>query len=359
MKPKTFSFFLIAVLGLFLSCNNEDSPTPDGNENVDNEAVAIQLRLKRKMLLNNLCYTDSLEDGTLCYTPRHGEVLEEVTPTVRYIGVDSLVEAQNYFRTSLSLPYEQDEDVSEEEIYNVYIDNCHLEFKKSVVPGEYARVTIDCPELKDVLTEIVFIPNALWPSNDSGSPFAYGSLWKNNENGRYYICVRDCHGGKTGIMLTFDGGWSEDWFRKYDYHQDCPFVVYYNCASYDAFSGLTDLVLHQPTKFKKMVEKLNQQTTDSDTKRICNAILAGKWMDFNVGSHEWDKHLWWAHYCYDVTMNYFSLSLHDRLSAGETSRTKKWNKFYTHEDTPANGEPSSSFEFRYGYNKDNWAAIYR
>ena len=377
MKFNKISFLLLLSSILFLACNKDSNLPSEDSELVKNDTVAMMQRLYRRMLVDYLCDTDTLTEGRICYIPRHGEVLDELTPTVRYIGVDSLKEAQRYFRFCLSLPPTEGEERSEEEYYTVCVDDCSLEFKESNTPDEIARLTIDCPELKDVLTEIVFIPSSLWPSNDSdkSTPFSFGSLWKKREGDKdwYYICVRECGQGHKGIMLTFDGGWSEDKFSKYmdTYGGISSFTISSNCASAEAINGFVDLIENHPNRFEHMVQEGFEGEKDSETRLLCSNIIK-RWKNKRLrldeviayGNHQWDTDYVWLDnynkrmYWYVITRP--CLNITKPLGITTPSLHCSVLTYGKGEYQTAAIRPTSSFEFGYDFKieeEDGWTGL--
>lgn len=375
MKFNKISFLLLLSSILFFACNKESNLPSEDFELVKNDTVAMMQRLYRRMLVDYLCDTDTLTEGRVCYIPRHGEVLDELTPTVRYIGVDSLKEAQRYFKFCLSLPPTEGEERSEEEYYTVCVDDCSLEFKESNTPDEIARLTIDCPELKDVLTEIVFIPSSLWPSNDRSTPFAFGSLWKKRVGDKdwYYICVSECGQGHKGIMLTFDGGWSEDKFSKHmdTYGGISSFTISYNCASSAAIYGFKDLIENKPTRFIEMAKAFDGEKS-SETGILCLRIaerLQTKRLRLDeviaYGNHQWDTD--WEFIFFPVFRYWYVITrpcLYITKPLGITTPSLFCSvlTYGKGQYQTAETRPTSSFEF--GYDFDNktgsgWTMLYR
>lgn len=69
-------------------------------------------------------------------------------------------------------------------------------------------------------------------------------------------------------------------------------------------------------------------------------------------SYRYDHHLWWFHYCYDVTM-YKTTIFYDYTCSS-------WSVYYTHRETPRRSTASHSFYFTPEFNNDkDWECLYR
>lgn len=367
------------------SCNNNQLDTTKTLEELYEDSLELRVKqMDRTQLLYNLCEIDTSANNNVSYIPRHGKVLNEATPTIRYIGVESLEEAKNYFKVSIAL-LPKEEDVDNWTFANIIdIDDCYLEFAESQASGEIARVTIDCPELKSIITDIIFIPRSLWPENDRSSPFQYGSVWVEDnvdiKKSTIYICVRPCAYGQKGIMLTFDRGWGTIKYDVCTYYQG-KFELYSNCASYDAINAFASLVNDNPKKFKAVFDAIDVFLTeriiltDTDWSNLynngilipdvknaifrernetyvkCSEAINKKYLHFNIGSpnpsdpQKAEKY-WWAkaRWYYLVKVGYYVMKYNSEKGRYDNG---SWTTTFKEKDTPYNVWPSYSFEFDY------------
>ena len=384
---KTFVNLILCLCMLMIvhSCNDNSIDVIKTQEELYEDSLEIRERqLDRDQLLYNLCQIDTLTDNRINYIPRHGKALNGITPTVRYIGVESLEEAKNYFKMSIAL-FPEEEDIDNWKFINtIDVDDCHVEFTESKSSDKIAHVTIDCPELKSIITDIIFIPRSLWPENDQSSPFQYGSVWmKDNKYDAdqitFYICVRPCGYGQKGIMLTFDRGWGTITYDECTYCQG-EFDLYSNCASYDAIHAFAALVNDSPKKYQaafdairaKCIERyrLDDPYTVQWYKEHWNldgveGILEAKkrtydkfkkainkeYMHFNVGSpnpsNPKKAEKYWvakARWYYLVKVGYYVMEYNSEKGRYDTS---SWTTTFKEKNTPYNVWPSYSFEFDY------------
>ncbi|WP_281644825.1 hypothetical protein [Bacteroides zoogleoformans] len=364
---KTFSRlqFIKMLLLLFVgftmtACrdSNDDIPSDDDTK----EVTQIYQKLQRQTLLKSLCTVDTLADGTIAYTSRYGAVLDETKPTVHYVGINNISEAHAAWNGIVSVFNESESDTFEGN--KVHLNDMKLSFSISENEEEMARIEVDCPELSNSLTSIVFIPNERWPENDIGSPFLFMSFWKNKKTGLLYLCVNKAQGSR-GIMLTLGGGCEEDKFRKYTHWQG-EFTLWMNTADEQAFNCLANIMQCYPSRYALALEKIGTITREF--------VLFGKQFTyypyrytlfhelFNLSGdssitfdrgHDWDYHLWRAYRCYDVTV-YRTTFYPDRTCS-------HWRQFYTHKNTPVPTEGSHCFYFDQSFkvNPEEWECIFR
>ena len=206
-KNIIFTLYVVCTLMLVLSSCGKDSDTEDQKQEVEDvEAAKTRENMKTEGIMQSLCEIIEHEDGSIEYQPRIGAAIYDVSPTIYYTTAESLEEAEGrYYNIIGALNSSLDQQIRDKEITQ---GDIHLKFEKGS-SSEIARIKIDCPRLKDILTEIVFIPSNKWPENDLASPFLFMSIWKQISTNHIYVCVRKSQGSK-GIMLTFDGGWSDD-----------------------------------------------------------------------------------------------------------------------------------------------------
>ena len=348
-KNIIFTLYVVCTFMLVLSSCSKDSDTEDHKQEVEDvEAAKKREDMKTEGIMQSLCEIIEHKDGSIEYQPRIGAAIYDVSPTIYYTTAESLEEAEGrYYNIIGALNSSLDQQIRDKEITQ---GDIHLKFEKGS-SSEIARIKIDCPRLKDILTEIVFIPSNKWPENDLASPFLVMSIWKQISTNRIYVCVRKSQGSK-GIMLTFDGGWSDDWFRYYNYWQG-SFYLWENTAQPEDFNALAGAMKYSPSKFSNMFSKLEQYdcTTMKIIKTLYKELSPSRSVTFD-NSYRYDHHLWWFHYCYDVTI-YKTTFYYDYTCSS-------WSVYYTHRETPRRSTASHSFYFtpEFKSNKD-WECLYR
>lgn len=298
-KNIIFTLYVVCTFMLVLSSCSKDSDTEDHKQEVEDvEAAQKREDMKTEGIMQSLCEIIEHKDGSIEYQPRIGAAIYDVSPTIYYTTAESLEEAEGrYYNLIGALNSSSDQQIRDKEITQ---GDIHLKFENGS-SSEIARIKIDCPRLKDILTEIVFIQSNKWPENDLASPFLFMSIWKQISTNHIYVCLRKSQGSK-GIMLTFDGGWSDDWFRYYNYWQG-SFYLWENTAQPEDFNALAGAMKYSPSKFKKMFSKLEQYdcTTMKIIKTLYKELSPSRSVTFD-NSYRYDHHLWWFHYCYDVTI---------------------------------------------------------
>lgn len=334
---------LMFVLIVFAMGSCHDDKVPDQYD--EEEAERIYEELKTQSLITNLCEMDTLHDGTTRYVSRWGRLLNQITPTIYYVGVESLEEAEStYFSILSALQEDADSPVTD---YDIRQGNCHLSFIVENKPDEIARIDIECPDLKEYLTSIVFIPLEHWPENDASSPFTFLSLWK-NKAGDYYLCVREAKGDR-GIMITFDGGYEEEKFTTYTYWQG-NFSLWKGTASIDAIECLCRALKYNNDRYSKMLAKLNAQS-NRGTKGNRFISLFEKNSVILDRNYVYSRGLWWAHYCYYLTI--YKTTINSDYSWSH------WGRYFKHKSTPVKDEASHSFYFEPNFDKSGWTCIFK
>jgi len=341
---KSIILVIVGALALTLSSCSNDNET--ATEEQEQEALDASIResLKTRGIMKALCQIDTLDNGKLSYTPRIGKALESATPTVYYtIGYDLEDARQTFNGIIVALNEDEEKDLNVDEVRQ---GNIHLKFSESNTPGEVARITVDCPDLKDVLTEIVFITEERWPANDGASPFNLLSIWRYQN--RIYVCVRDATSDE-GIMLTFDGGWSEDWFKKYSFWQG-EFYLWEHTASSEAIKNLSHLLLYKNNFYKTMLDKMKERV--SNPSRIWEDAYSGLTMYFDH-DYTYDHGLWLFFNCYYVDLHKSVINNRYKYDFSE------WTVHFEHDIQPYRGRPSHEIRFNPGFNMSGWECIYK
>ena len=340
-------WFLMMLTALTLTACSKDDDNDNGTQEEDAAELAqIQEKQQADLMVNALC---SYNATTATYTPRIGEAINATTPTIFYAIANTADEARSKYegivgitRTGSSSTATLPTDVKRGDL--------HLTFAPSTAAGETARITVDCPRLASVLTAIVFIPETAWPENDdTPSPFNFLSVWRQKSTGYYYLCTKASYGG-GGQMLTFDGGWEEDWFTRYEHWQG-QFYLWKNTASEKAFDGLCDGLKYSQDTFRALLNALSSKGASSTTCAMLTSLFNGGEATFDV-DYTYDHHLWWAYDCWDVTMKKL------QISAG--GKQNYYSVVYTHKDVPVRTTASHSFTFEptYTVNNAEWELVY-
>lgn len=339
-KKLMIGLFLLGLLAFgFTSCSDDDPDTPAvENKDDEKEILAVKEEMKTEGIVQQLCHVTMLEDSTFQYEPAMGKALYEITPTVYYEPVSSLEEAEKVFRRIIS-PLNTDSLGNDNtKLREITQGDVHLKFELGSSSKELAKIVVDCPRLRDVLTEIVFMPKDQWPENDYASPFMYWSVWRYKPTGHLYLCVKSAGGG-PGVLLTFEGGWIEDWFKKYDFWQG-SFYVWQNTAKSADIEALGYSFCYEKDNVSKVIEKLKEKILAGELKptRTIEVLLDlqnGRKFTFDTKC-TYDYHWYWVAHCYDVTVYRTEVS-----NAG----CQNTSSFYTHKEVPRKEWPSHAIYF--------------
>jgi len=351
---KTLSIALSALMAItIISCEKENEKNLQQKEQ-EARSAAILDSLKTRGILNALCRIDTLDNGEIDYAPRIGTALEPSTPTIFYSIAYDLDYARSVFCGIISsLNTNSRENLSVDEIRQ---GNIHLTFSESNESGEIAKIAVDCPDLKDDLTEIVFVKEERWPDNNTYSPFNLLSIWK-YEN-RYYVCVKKADSGE-GIMLSFDqgNGWATENFDEYTYYQG-KFSLYKYTASSEAFYNWAYLMTYKADEYNRMLNNLGERGSNKWRDMFRN----GGEITFNR-DYEVTHGLWWIiHSCYYVTLNKTTVYCH-KDKGGWQFGSSDYYDYYEHTVAPVNAEPSTEIRFSPvqggQFNYTGWECIYK
>ena len=265
---KIFYLMAVAIVAVaFTACSDSQESTPDvPDAPTEDEEKALADLCSYEMMLAQLCDKDTLH-VVPNYTLRLGEVLDNARPDVYYVGVESEDEARSYF--SVYFPKMEFADS-----VGIQVDATKVDYGKygsvSYEPrdgkSEWAVVNIDLPELKDVITQLVFIPKAKWPTNDA-SPYNPGEVFfeegKYRDEVRLWLCVQDWSCGHDGILISWDKNALKREIREDDYkfYEKVTNGVY-NIAGSEAWKSLAHFYYSETNKFIKMYDKLYRYITD-------------------------------------------------------------------------------------------------
>ena len=301
MKHLLSYFVAIAFMmmsPIFISCSDDsETQTPANDE--DEKTAAEDLR-NYEMMLAHLCEKDTLQIVPH-YTPRLGEVLDNARPTVYFVGVESEKESHDYF--NIYFPKMEFTDC-----IGVQVDATEIDYGKfgsvSYEPrdgiSEWAVVNINLPELKDVITQLVFIPKAKWPTN-AYSPYNPGDVLRENNTNRIWLCVQDWNCGHDGIVLSWDESQVTKTDRS-DHYKSYTKVTNgsSSVATREAWNALAHFYYSDPVEFCNMYDYINAQQwyKDSGCKFLggfADNLRYHNWEDetFQVGEM-WDHKYYWV-----------------------------------------------------------------
>ena len=333
-----------------VGCSNDEifeaSTTSTPQEELglsDAELAQLEETTAANMMLKALCDIDSTS-GKTTYTPHVGKVLYSATPTVRYMVADSKEEAEREY-TNIVLALLKDGNTQPE--HDVKKGDVHLTFVNGVNAEETARIIVDCPRLKDVLTTIIFLPRAVWPENatQATTPFTLLSVWKYLPTNALYICVREPY-GCDGIMLSLSNYNLEQ--RKFSVGFN-DFSLYTNCASVTAFDCLADLMKYREKSFDTMVKSVKEKVNANDQTLM---MLDKIWNTKTKVTFDLD---------FDATVLFGNLaSLKISRVSFQNKEYKKWTDSYTFKTCPKNdASHSMTFALNYKRNDSEWEKIYQ
>lgn len=310
-KKLMIGLFLLGLLAFgFTSCSDDDSDTSALETEKDKkELLEAREQAKTEGIVQKLCHVTMLEDSTFLYEPAMGKALYEITPTVYYEPVSSLEEAEQAFRRIIS-PLNTDSLENESAgLKEVVQGDVHLKFEQGSSSKELAKIVVDCPRLHDVLTEIVFMPKDQWPENDNESPFTFLSVWRQNSTKNVYICVRASQGG-PGLLLTFDGGWREDWYKNNTYFQGQFHTWIETCRDED-IEALGYCLRDNYDMLSQACERMLERGGNTTTYNILNGLLQAKGQ-YKVKGHDfysfdtkatYKNKYWWAKFRWYYIVN--------------------------------------------------------
>lgn len=331
-----FALLLIISSAFSLySCDEEESnrsnyvedniPIKTGSSNFVLPDSVINEELKQ-MLLSNLCYVDTINDSTFKYSHRYGH-RDEADTTLMYMKSNYDGDALSFFKSLLPAGEEKKLIVNGNNMTYSIPNEGSITYSYEGNSDIEARIYVDFPEIPDI-KEIIYIPADLWPYNDVSTPFRLGSIWKNADNNRVYVCVKEFSGDHDkGIMMTFSGGWK-------DYYYD-GFNMYTECATQRAWEKLSDLYTSYNSKFNQAEEQ----------GAIPSRVRQG--YCYTVGNHTSKfKLVFTRHYFYYVRFN------NNKFEFSTFTIDAPWEEIKS-----ADMSPSSSFEFGTTKPSGNWKKI--
>jgi hypothetical protein len=359
VSPWSLVACAFAVIFTVAACSDDDNHTQNDISDSTERYEKLRLdSLRYELLLRQLCDVENLYNATIAYTPRYGEALHAATPTIYYVGVDTLPQARGTWQCITSAV--RDSASATAQINEVSILNMHLSYTEGGAGDELARIDVECPELANVLTSIVFIPAKRWSSNDEDSPFGFLSVWKEDSTGFYYLCVQKAQ-GCNGILLSFDTKIKDakiKWETEEMYSpKQGNFFLYKNTARGDAFAALANCVNFNSTEYDKAVNKLRGRGSMTLS---WLALLSNSWIYSSFSS---------LIFANDYLRLEYSSSGGYYYAVVNYSRLKKQNgriicdnyqKTFKECETPDHELPSRAIYFKPDFNnEEGWTCIYK
>lgn len=272
------AFLLLSPI--FIACSDDENETPAIEK--DEETAGENLR-NYEMMLAHFCDKDTIQ-VIPHYTPRLGIVLDESHPDIYYVGVESENEAYNYF--TIYFPKMEFNDSIGTQVDATKVDYGKfgtVSYKPSDGKSEWAVVHIDIPELKDVISQLVFIPKAKWPTN-AYSPYYPGEVFREGTTSRLWLCVQAWESGHDGILLSWDDSQVNKTDRS-DHYKSYKKVTNgtYNVATREAWNALAHLYYANRSEFENMYDYIDAQQWYRD----CGSRFLGGFAD-NLRYHNWE-----------------------------------------------------------------------
>ena len=292
----TFALYILSLLVFAASCDSKDDPTPAPGQGEEELIDTDYLRFSEvASTLFESDFTDTLKTSI---KPRYGEALDPARPAFYSLAFESKEEAQQWF-VNHCVPEEERQDVTipltgrfavEFGLYG------RLEYDPAGSAGGFGEVSIEIPGF-EAQKKLEFIPKSLWPDNGGYSSHFYtGNIVRENETGRYYLCVTPCEGGHLGQLLNFDNEWGDDKYLV-SYSDHWKTVKVRVGASEEAWNGLAQMY-YKKDYFKAYWKDVQKRLPGCPLQRYraINHLL----YDVNESSRfpckdTWgSRNLWWA-----------------------------------------------------------------
>jgi hypothetical protein len=278
------AFYLWGLLfsaSLLVGCSDDE----DDNEEVYDEVMTDYTASRFDSVANALLQADDTGDDTK-YSMIYGEVLDESTPKVRTIAVNSYAEAFSWF-INHCVPSDERENYKDVmgEITIDLDEYGSITYHPSETNDLYASITLNLSVLPDV-NRLDIISSSLWPQNIYSSVALQSLVYDTKgitlsneiQNVKlYYICVREYAGGQPGILLCLNPEWwiDEDklydklfYYRRdgYDYTTNFPKYL----PSEDAWKAIAQLYYENADHFRTWLDILTQQKVKDGNGTIKN-----------------------------------------------------------------------------------------
>ena len=366
---KHLSSYLAAIAFLMMSsmivsCSDDKE---DATSSEEEESAAEDLR-NYEMMLAHLCDKDTLHVVPR-YTLRLGEVLDNAHPDVYYVGVESEKEARSYF--SIYFPKMDFTDNVGTQVEATKVDYGKfgsVSYEARDGKSEWAVVNINLPELKDVITQLVFIPTAKWPTNDY-SPYTPGDVLQEGNTGRLWLCVKNWNCGFDGIVISWDESQvtktdRSDYFKSYIKVTNGGSKV----ATREAWDALAHFYYADPTRFDQMYDEINAAQWYKESRSrfllgFADNLRHHQWEyeTFQVGEM-WDNNYYWAgrvRHVWEGSTDYVML-LKNPEKEGFLFHFKSGNFYFRRDHAPQVPSDRWTVERRFGANGlgNNFVKVY-
>ena len=300
--------FIISIFILGNSCQNDDLPNSEEKEQAESENndviisksenydLIIPDSIIKMMIIQDLlatfCHVDTINDSTFSYRSKYGHQ-DEVNPTTYLFKATSEKDAYSFFMHLI--PYKERNKILEiGNTFSYSIDDKRTIKYTYIGSSEMkAMIEFEIPEIPEI-KRYIYLPDELWPYNDSVSPFSLGSIWnciKNNQIVGKYICVKEYAGrNDRGILMTFGIGGKE--IPAGSYNNNVPFLI--DCASKWAWQKLEDLYENYPKMFN---DAIYEEAIPRDLKKGSKYTVGGiDIQTWTTGALFWKE----THYKYTV-----------------------------------------------------------
>ncbi|MCR5140297.1 MAG: hypothetical protein K6B45_09070 [Bacteroidaceae bacterium] len=164
---------------------------------------SVQIALSN--IIKGLCETDStlkdkLEMNVVSFEPNYGMVVYSVTPTVRYVLVESADYARGLFMSKFlpAIQFTKADTLGTNIRINLDAYGS-VEYTPMQTNGSLAAIDVNVPQIPN-LTQVFFVSPEALPQNGNGQLEAGNVL--RYKDGRYWICIRPANYG--GLLVTFD-----------------------------------------------------------------------------------------------------------------------------------------------------------
>ena len=257
----TTAILLLSALQL-TACHDDND---DKHEEEAKQEHLIQ-QMAHDFVLNQLCNIDTTS-GRASYTLRMGEVLPGAPGTTYSVAVESEAEARHLFSTYFT-PIDT-KGLTRKNGGSIMVD-FGTYGNVTYTPGgndkTIAIVNVNLPELPNVKT-FEFIPKNHWPNNAT-SPFFPGDVVQ-DKDGHWWICVRACDGGLTGILMTWDTGTKSEEIKT----KIKSYTKVTGCAPRDVWNALAFFYYSDVDEFKNEYNSLKRKYGQYGCGNLLNSTL--------------------------------------------------------------------------------------
>ncbi len=311
-----------------------DLEVPQGEAPETAEEIAARDSMKTDMLMRKLCDVD-IDEVTLTekYTPIRGEVIYPATPTVYYAIALNKEHARSIYESIALVALDEGQNTAVPD--KLKQGDIQLTYStEGGSAGELGRISVVCPRLKNVLSSIILVSDNAWPGNDVSTPCTYLSVWKEMSTGYYYLCLQEAKGGQ-GLLVTWDGGWTDDWFT--DSYWQWNFCLSAGCMHHEHYDLLVGALNYNNTRFKEALHAmLDYSNRQSKSSLLLDDLYYHPWVNVRcVCDYSWHHGRWWARTNYYVDLRYVNI---------KNQKLEKCSSHYEHRNWPTDRTNSSSYK---------------